>query len=265
MEGTFKDHLDQSLYHGQGYLILGRLPKAPTDIALNTYKTINYVHLSYKIKLLLKPTSFYKWVPMTLKLRSIFWDWERKVFYTEFYVGFIELFWTLSFPGVPHFAVFETKCTAKSGVTQGSHEIPFSSNPWQFLHTDIELRLSKSLYMSYKQWHSCSSMALHVEKVYTGICFNEAVRDWKYLPTYSLSGPKFFILEEMLSTNQPGLISIHKRLKSSARSIFLFCWQTFMWSAAYSGKGISGWCIPVAHSASRVTSGPLVQCKYTVS
>jgi len=168
-------------------------------------------------------------------------------------------------PGVPHFAVFETKCTSKSGVTQGSHEIPFSSNPWQFLHTDIELRLSKSLYMSSKQWHSCSSMALHVEKVYTGICFNEAVRDWKYLPTYSLSGPKFFILEEMLSTNQPGLILIHKRLKSSARSIFLFCWQTFMWSAAYSGKGISGWCIPVAHSASRVTSGPLVQCKYTVS
>lgn len=46
----------------------------------------------------------------------------------------------------------------------------------------------------------------------------------------------------MLPTKQSGLILIHKRFKSSARSIFLFCWQTFMWSAAYSGKGIFGWC-----------------------
>lgn len=57
LEGTFKDHLDKSLYHGQGYLIPGSLPEGPSNIALNSYKTINYVNLSYKIKLLLKPTS----------------------------------------------------------------------------------------------------------------------------------------------------------------------------------------------------------------
>lgn len=96
------------------------------------------------------------------------WHWYWNLYSgTErencFILSFMWVF-NLNFSGIPHSSAFETQCAAKSDVTHSTHQTPFSSNPWQFLHTHIEPRSSNSLCMPSKQWHSSSSMALPVTK-----------------------------------------------------------------------------------------------------